>query len=219
MRKTLSSLAVIGALVAAVPALADDKVVIPHDTYFKGQQANQYLAKDVLLGAKVRNDEGKVIGDIEDLILNSDNQIQGVIMGVGGFLGAGEKRVGVRLSALKIAEMDGKTVVTLPGATHAVVKALEPYHRAKPAKSVFDRMMEKAQELHDKTVDTSRDTYQAAKEQAGPAYEKAKKEAQEAYEKAKKASQEAYDKAKKEAQEAYDKAKDTVQKPAEAPKQ
>jgi PRC-barrel domain len=189
MRNTLSGLALIAALLAAAPTLADDKAVIPANTFYKGQQANQYLAKDMLLRAKVRNDEGKVIGDIEDLIINSENQVEGVIMGVGGFLNLGEKKVGVRLSALKISEKDGKTVVNLPGASRDVLKALEPYKRAKPPKSLFDRAMEKAQELSDKTLETSKDAYQAAKEQVGPAYEKAKKQATEAYEKAKKAMQ------------------------------
>ena len=220
MRKTLSSLALIGALVAATPLLAaDDKAAIPANTFYKGQQADQYLARDLLITAKVHAADGKIIGDIEDLILNTENRVEGVIMGVGGFLSVGEKRVGVRLSALKISEKDGKPYIELPGATKEVLKALDAYQRAKPAKSMWDRAMEKAQELHDKTLDSSQDAYQHAKEQAGPAYEKAKKDAQAAYEKAKQASKEAYDKAKKEAEEAYDKAKGAAQKPAEAPKQ
>ena len=218
MRKTLSSLALIGALAATAPALADDKAAIPANTFFKGQQADQYLAKDLLLTAKVHGSDGKIIGDVEDLILNSENRVEGVIMGVGGFLGVGETRLGVRLSALKIKETDGKPYLELPGATKEVLKALDSYQRAKPAKSLWDRAMEKAQELHDKTLDTSSDAYQHAKEQAGPAYDKAKKDAQAAYEKAKQASKEAYEKAKKEAEEAYEKAKGMGQKPAEAPK-
>lgn len=219
MRKTLSSLALIGVLVAATPLLADDKAAIPANTFYKGQQADQYLARDLLLTAKVHAADGKIVGDIEDLILNSENRVEGVIMGVGGFLGVGEKRVGVRLSALKISEKDGKPYVELPGANQEVLKALGAYERAKPAKSLWDRAMEKAQELQDKTLDTSKDAYHAAKEQAGPAYEKAKQDAQAAYEKAKQASKEAYEKAKKEAEEAYEKAKGAAQKPAEAPKQ
>lgn len=192
-------------------ALAQDKskaptaaaVVIPSGVFFKGQQANQILARDHLLGAKVRNAQGQIVGDIEDLILNEQNQIEGVIMGTGGFLGAAEKKVGVRLSALKISEKDGKTTVSLPEATKDVLKALEPYKRAKPPKSLLDRAMEKAQELADKTAETSKDAYQSAKEQAGPALQKAKEAAGQAYEKGK---------------EAIDKAKDAA-KPAEAPKQ
>ena len=59
------------------------------------QGEGQYLAKDLLLGAKVYNAEGHIIGDIEDLILNADNQVEGVVMGTGGFAGFGEKRIAV----------------------------------------------------------------------------------------------------------------------------
>ena len=38
----------------------------------------------------------KIFGDIEDLIQNEYNQVEGVIIGVGGLLGVGEKRTDVR---------------------------------------------------------------------------------------------------------------------------
>ena len=172
------------------------EVTIPPGIFYKGQQQNQWLARDLILGAKVKNSAGEIVGDVEDLIFNSDNQVEGVIMGTGGFLAVGEKKVGVRLSALKITEEGGKTVVTLPEASQDVVKALEPYARAKPEKSLLDRAMEKAQELTDKTAVTSKDTYQVAKEKAGPALEKAREAAGQAYDKAKELTKEAVDKAK-----------------------
>jgi len=184
---------------AAKPAA----VAIPSGVFYKGQQANQHLARDFLIGAKVKNAQGQIIGDIEDLILNDQNQVEGVIMGTGGFLGAAEKKVGVRLSALKFTEAG----VSLPEATKDVLKALEPYKRAKPPKSLLDRAMDKAKELADKTAETSKDAYQSAKEQAGPALQKAKEAAGQAYEKGKEAVGQAVEKAKESA------------KPAEAPKQ
>lgn len=180
------TLALAGAAVAQEPK-AKEAAVIPAGIFFKGQQANQWLARDLLLGAKVRNAQGQIIGDIEDFVLNDQNQIEGVVMGTGGFLGAAEKKVGVRLSALKVSEKDGKTVVTLPEATKDVLKALESYKRAKPPKSILDRAMEKAQELADKTAETSKDAYQSAKEQSGPALQKAREAAGQAYEKGKEA--------------------------------
>lgn len=204
------ALTVTGAAVAQVKAPA----TIPVGVFFKGQQANQILARDHLVGAKVRNAQGQIIGDIEDLILNDQNQVEGVIMGTGGFLGRLEKKVGVRLSALKISESAGKTVVTLPEATKDVLNALEPYKRAKAPKSMMDRAMEKAQELYDKSAETSKDAYQTAKEQAGPTLQKAKDAAGQAIEKGKEAAGTAYEKGK----QAVDAAKDAA-KPATAPKQ
>jgi sporulation protein YlmC with PRC-barrel domain len=149
------------------------KVTIPAKTFYKGQEAGQYLARDRLIGAKVLNKDGQVIGDIEDLIVTSDNRIEGVIMGVGGFLGAGEKKVGVLLAALKFETKDGKTVVSLPQATKEVLAALEPYKRATPGKSALERAKEKAKELADKTKETVKDATEKASETAKSAYDKA----------------------------------------------
>ena len=65
-----------------LPAFA--QTTVAQDVFLTTQGDGQYLAKDLLLGAKVHNAEGAIVGDVEDLILNADNQVQGVIMGVGG---------------------------------------------------------------------------------------------------------------------------------------
>jgi hypothetical protein len=200
-KRFVVSLAAAATLALTGPALAQQKdapeakTAIPSGVFYKGQQANQYLARDLLLGAKVRNEKGQIIGDIEDLILNDKNEVEGVVMGTGGFLGAAEKRVGVRLSALQIADKDGRTVVTLPQTTEDVLKALEPYKRAKPHRSLYERAMEKAQELSERAAETSRDAFQAAKEQAGPALDRARERAGEAYDAAREKAKEFTDRA------------------------
>ena len=157
---------IIGALAAAavlvsVPAIAQQpapgaKSPIPKGVFLRGQQPGQFLMRDRLIGAKVVNKEGQVIGDIEDVIMTSDNLISGVIMGVGGFLGAGEKKVGVRYSALVFSSKDGQRVITLP-VTKEALAALEPYKRLEPRKSLVERAKEKAKELTDKTKETVKD--------------------------------------------------------------
>lgn len=201
MKTTLASLIALG-LLAAAPAHAQQAET--ESLFIDAQSEEQYLAKDLLIGAKVHDENGKIIGDIEDLVLNDWNRVEGVVMGTGGFLGVAEKKVGVKLSALKFVEKDGKNVVTLPGLTAEKLKAVEAFQRAKPKKSLIERAMEKAQELTDKSSVTAKDAYEKAKEKAGPAYEAAKEKAKEAYDAAKVKSKEAYDAAK----EAVDKAKD-----------
>ena len=44
-------------------------------------------------------------------------------MGVGGVLGVGQKQIGVRMGALKIATTDGKITITLPAATKEMLGA------------------------------------------------------------------------------------------------
>jgi hypothetical protein len=223
MNKTVLSLAAALAVAAAVPAIAQQTatppaVAIPKGVFFKGQTQGQILARDRLLGLSVHDASGKIVGDVEDLIIGPGNEVQGVVMGTGGFFGAGEKRVGVRLSALQTSTKDGKTVLTLPAATKEVLAALEPYKRAEPRRSLADRARDKAQELTDKTRDSAGPAYEQAKEKARQAYESAREQAGPAYESAKVAAKEAYDKAMQAAREAYDKATTKPAEPA-APKQ
>ena len=183
-----------------LPAFAQTATV-PQDVFLTTQGDGQYLAKDLLLGAKVHNAEGAIVGDIEDLILNADNQVQGVVMGIGGFAGFGEKRVGVTLSALQIKNENGLVTVTLPQATKETLDALPAFERKTPPKSLVDRAIEKAKELSDKGSVTAKDAYDKAK----PALEKAEEAAKKTYEesvkpaleKAGEATKDAYDAAKK----------------------
>lgn len=207
MNKTIVSLVALGALVGSAPTLAQQKAPaapteIPRGVFIEQQPSDTYLARNTVLFAKVRDANGKIIGDVEDLLVNDRNEIVGVLMGVGGFLGAGEKRIAVRLSALDVEEKAGKTVVTLKPGTKEVLKALPAFKRNKPPKSMLDRIKEKAQELTDKAVETSTEAAQKAREQAGPALEKAKEAAGKAYEKTKEAVGDAVEKAKEAAQPA-----------------
>jgi sporulation protein YlmC with PRC-barrel domain len=167
MNKIAMSLVAAAAVAVTLPAFAQapkaptpapsatsaPAVKIPTNTFYRGQGPTQYLAKTRLIGAKVLNKDGVIIGDIEDLILGNDNKIDGVIMGVGGFLGAGEKKIGVRYEALKIERKEGKQTVSLPQATKEVLAALEPYQNAEAKKTMVERAKEKAKELSDKVKD------------------------------------------------------------------
>ena len=63
------------------------------------QPASEWLAR-VFLGADVQNASGERVGDINDLVFDRTGRISTVVLGVGGFLGMGEKNVGVPFSAL-----------------------------------------------------------------------------------------------------------------------
>ena len=135
------ALALIASLALALPALAQKKeepkkdaakaVAVPTHIFFNGQTASQYLAKERLIGGKVLNKDGQTVGIIDDLIVSQGGRIEGVIMGVGGFLGVGSKQVGVQLGALKISTADGKMTITLPSATKEMLGAVPAYQKAK----------------------------------------------------------------------------------------
>jgi sporulation protein YlmC with PRC-barrel domain len=53
------------------------------------------------------------IGDVEDLLVTKDGQIAAAIVGVGGFLGAGQKDVAVPFSAIRNVQKDNKWYLTM----------------------------------------------------------------------------------------------------------
>lgn len=212
--KQIAATVVAAALFAASPVSAGE-VMIPAGVFTDIQTQDQYLAKDNLIGAKVHDKDGKIIGDIEDLIVNDWNQVVGVVMGTGGFLGLAEKKVGVHLSALHFDDSTGKQIVSLPEASKEVLDAVSPFKRTQPAKSLLERAKEKAQELKDKTAVTTQDAVDKAK----PKIEEAKEKAVEAYEKAKEAAAPAIEKAKEAAEEAKQAVEEAIDAAKEATKE
>jgi uncharacterized protein YjbJ (UPF0337 family) len=184
-----TALAVAGPAVAqqpAPPATPTAEVQIPRGVFFRAQVDGQILSSDNLIGAKIYGPDDKIIADIEELILTSDLRVEGVIIGTGGFLGAGEKRLGLRFSALRFGP-DGK--VTVPELTKEVIAALPAYERKTPRKTLLERASEKAREITDRSMETAKPTIDQASETAKEAYEKAKEATKDAYDKAKEAVQ------------------------------
>jgi sporulation protein YlmC with PRC-barrel domain len=63
------------------------------------------------------------IGEIMDVLVSPNGQIDAAIVGVGGFLGAGEKDVAVSFSAIKPAKKNDKTYLTLDTTKDALKNA------------------------------------------------------------------------------------------------
>lgn len=171
------------ALVAFGPAQAEPV----HSSIVVEQGPDRFLARDDLIGVKVHNKSDEIVGDIEDLIIDSGNRVVGVIVGTGGVLGIGEKRVGVRLGAFDFVEMDGTTIAVLSALTKKDLETAPAFNRSKPKKSLLQRAKEKAQELTDKTTSASKKAYEKAK----PTIDAATEAAKETYNKAKDAAKDA----------------------------
>jgi sporulation protein YlmC with PRC-barrel domain len=62
------------------------------------------------------------IGDVRDVLLSADGKVSAVIVGVGGFLGMGEKDVAVPFDAIKHTTRDGRVYLTM-NATKDELKA------------------------------------------------------------------------------------------------
>jgi hypothetical protein len=68
------------------------------------QEENEMLASN-LLGAEV-NLADESIGTVSDLIIGDDHMIKGVVVGVGGFLGIGEKNVALSMDMITVQPTD-----------------------------------------------------------------------------------------------------------------
>src|SRR6267143_1431036 len=82
------------------PAAEQPKVPVPGQILV--QEENTILAKD-LIGQTVYAPDKAKIGSISDLILSKDAKtVEGFVIGVGGFLGIGEKSVALKIDRLKM---------------------------------------------------------------------------------------------------------------------
>jgi hypothetical protein len=91
--------------------------------YYTEVDKNDFLASK-LMGARVyattvevdadkvvnkASEEWNDVGQINNLVVGKDGQVKGVVIGVGGFLGIGEKDVAVPMDALKFVRKGNET--------------------------------------------------------------------------------------------------------------
>ncbi|WP_229426486.1 PRC-barrel domain-containing protein [Microvirga alba] len=72
---------------------------------------NHYLASK-LIGTKVISANNESIGDVNDVIVERDGRPVAAVIGVGGFLGIGEKYVAIPFSALQFATREQVNAMT-----------------------------------------------------------------------------------------------------------
>lgn len=105
--KTLSA-ALIGTVLFIVPTFAENTnakapATQPSSANQKEQNASAsgMWQASKLIGLNVYNNSNEKIGDIKQLMVDKQGNIELVVIGVGGFLGIGERDVAVKFSELK----------------------------------------------------------------------------------------------------------------------
>lgn len=96
-------------------ARSEDTTVAANDAKKPAQKSNiKYITRqtpkdwtaEALIGRPVENAQGDNLGEINNVIINEKGDVVAVVIGVGGFLGIGEKNVGVPFDALDFQTVD-----------------------------------------------------------------------------------------------------------------
>lgn len=81
-------------------------------------------------GKRIYSKAGDDIGEVNDVLLSADGKVSAVILGVGGFLGIGEKDVLVSMRSIDM-QRDGTTVKLVVDATKEILTSAPTYDRTK----------------------------------------------------------------------------------------
>ena len=92
--------------------------------------ATAFLASK-FIGQTVYSATDENVGEINDLIMDKEGGVVGVIVGVGGFLGIGEKDVIVPLSKVTAAKADNNTVKLTIASTREELEAAPAFDRTR----------------------------------------------------------------------------------------
>ena len=97
--------------VLAGPALAQTSGTAPAEAKFS-TVAKDEMFSSKLKGLNVYNQKDEKVGEITDLAIGKGEQIQAMILSVGGFLGVGEHYVAVSPSSVRVSYNNDKDTWT-----------------------------------------------------------------------------------------------------------
>jgi hypothetical protein len=106
----VSALMVSGAMAQASPPAADppkaaapkaDAAPVDAAKFLTSQSADQWVFSK-FKGTDVLGPDDAQVGDVNDILFDKQGKILGFIVGVGGFLGIGEKSVAIDMSAFQV---------------------------------------------------------------------------------------------------------------------
>jgi len=113
MSAAVSALMISGALAQANPPAAkpEAKAEISSPHFVKEQGMDKFVFSK-FKGTNVLGPDDAKVGDVTDMLFDKNGKILGLIVGVGGFLGIGEKNVAIDMSAFQIVPADTGTTGT-----------------------------------------------------------------------------------------------------------
>ena len=132
--------------------------------FISSQTSGEWLAIR-LGGSTILSTKGEIIGRVEDVVVDANGQTQAVVIGVGGFLGVGQKKVAVPFKSIHIGNVvDSRRLIVLDVTKEQLLaapiyKAIEPTRTDRAKQKVADWAKiakDKAVELGKQATDAGR---------------------------------------------------------------
>jgi sporulation protein YlmC with PRC-barrel domain len=130
--KSVIAVAALASLMA-FPAFAQDDAKMRGAQESNTQTMSNEISASALLNENVVNANNETIGDVNDVLLSKDGSVASVIVGVGGFLGMGEKNVALTFDQLKFTN-NGNDLVVTSDATKENLQAAPAYDNSMKAR-------------------------------------------------------------------------------------
>ncbi|PLU83143.1 photosystem reaction center subunit H [Sinorhizobium medicae] len=142
----------------ATPPAADEQAQTPDtadkttdmaagDASYLTEQAENQVSANTYIGQSVYNASDESIGEINDLIMEKEGGIAAAVVGVGGFLGIGEKNVAVPFEKITVADQ--------PDSDEIKLTTTETAESLKAAPEFKTKSQVMAERNADQPVDTS----------------------------------------------------------------
>lgn len=154
----IATLIATGALAQTAPAPMQSPAAAPETPMIiraEGALASNIIGKAVYNGT---GDDAENIGSVSDLVISPDGSVEAIVVGVGGFLGLGQKMVALQYDLVEWTERDNDRYLVVETTADAL-RALQDFDR-----SAYQPMPADAQVTE--TSPATREELDAAKAQA-----------------------------------------------------
>ena len=112
----------------ATPILPDKSTKsLEQNAQFLNEQKSDDVLASTIIGQPAVNGQDEGIGEVNDLVTDRSGKILAALIGVGGFLGIGEKDVAVRFEDLKLARDENNNVKVVLNLSKETLAAAPDY--------------------------------------------------------------------------------------------
>ena len=116
---------------ATTPPAASTQAATPAASPALAQAPTDFRSSK-LVGTTVYNAADENIGEIADVIIGSNGSVTAVVIGVGGFLGLGEKNVAMPFNAIKVNRAENNTIKIVVDGTKESLQSMPDFTYLKP---------------------------------------------------------------------------------------